>query len=117
MLTLLIVLVISYLFALQSVSRNKSQINMSKKITLVFTILMVTLSVNALIGPIPTFLYPKIKTHPQHSNAEKWIDYMQGTPIGKLFRVYTEAKEVGLPVEEFTVNNHPDALKDKFNFK
>ena len=78
---------------------------------------MLTLSVNALIGPIPSLMYPKIKTHPQLSNAEKWIDYMQGTPIAKLLSVYQQAKEVGLPVEEFTVKNHPKALKDKFNFK
>ena len=90
---------------------------MSKKIIFALTILMVTLSVNAIIGPMPSLMYPKVKTHPQHSNAEKWIDYMQGTPIGKLIRVYQEAKEVGLPVEEFTVKNHPKALKDKYNFK
>ena len=90
---------------------------MSKKITFAFTILMVTLSVNAILGPIPSLIYPNVKTHPQQSNAEKWIDYMQGSPIGKLIRVYQEAKEVGLPVEEFTVKNHPKALKDKYHFK
>ena len=90
---------------------------MREKITFAFTILMVTLSVNAMIGPISSLVYPKVKTHPQLSNAEKWIDYMQGSPFGKLLRVYKEAKEVGLPLEEFTVKNHPKALKDKYNFK
>jgi hypothetical protein len=51
---------------------------------------------------------PPLQTsHPQLTNREQWLDFIQTTPLGKLFNFYHEANEVGLDVQNFDLLEPP----------
>ena len=57
------------------------------------------------------FIQPpaSIWSHPELTNAEKWIDVKRTTTLGKLYNLYHEVKEAGLDVTKFDlVEPEPD---------
>ena len=50
-----------------------------------------------------TFIRPPatIWSHPQLTNGEKWIDYLQSTKLGKLYNLYHDMQETDIEFSEF----------------
>lgn len=65
------------------------------------------LLIEARSKPHPLWIWPNHDpiTHPHLNNRERWLDYLRSNPLGKLYQIYREAKDVGLDFSEFRVAN------------
>ena len=58
-----------------------------------------------------------IWSHPELDNGEKWYDYFKATPLGRVYNLYHDVKEAGLPVDEFSLYDYGDHPNDNIDFE
>ena len=76
-----------------------SQVSKSKMVrpsTFSIVFILTTLSSAHLLQP-PAYIW----SHPQLTNSEKWIDYMQSTTLGRMYNLYHDTQEVGVDPKYF----------------
>ncbi len=55
---------------------------------------------------------PKMLTHPELDNGEKWIDYISTNRFYKLYKLYSELDGVGIDFAQFDLFERPPTLHD-----
>ena len=59
---------------------------------------------------------PPISSHDQlKTNSEKWMDYFRTTPLGKMYHLYHDTVEAGLPIHEFSLYEYDDNPNFQFD--
>ena len=92
---------------------------MSDKKILLVVLLATILSFEFIDGYWPK--KSKILTHPQTDNAGKWWHYFRAHPLGRMYHLYHDSKEVGLAMEDYATKEQPPVAlykkrQSKFKF-